>query len=172
MKVYNFSSRSRRREALSQSRVCAGRLGPLNADGLATMIPFEEIFSVESLEEAIQIIEAKGGPAPGLDGIRVSDLSKRDQWAICRQLSGILRAGAFVPSLPRLVGIAHRHVFDVLIARADAREASRGHFAAGGGGPLHSPRNDIDDVLGKDDTQQRELIHRTTEGCRKRRGTC
>jgi hypothetical protein len=57
------------------------------------------------LKAAWDRLERRGGPAPGEDGIRYSDLTGPDRWAACRVLRDAVRDHAYAPGPERVVQV-------------------------------------------------------------------
>jgi RNA-directed DNA polymerase len=90
---------------------------------------FDQLTAVENLVRIFEVIRREKGQAPGIDGIRYDDLSRREVYEIARQVSRALRQGRYRPHPARLRRIPKsdrrsyrtlrlRVIFDRVIATA------------------------------------------------------
>lgn len=75
------------------------------ADNGSSLLPFDEAFSPESLLRTLRYLARKGGQAPGPDGLRYRDLSRRDEPRLARVLSTSVLTGMYRPQRTRSVPI-------------------------------------------------------------------
>jgi hypothetical protein len=71
----------------------------LGIAGLKEVAPslFRRMSDERNLRLAWDHLAERGGPAPGPDGLRYSDLDERDVWKMCRWLRDMIREGEYEP---------------------------------------------------------------------------
>lgn len=75
----------------------------LTSGGPSIIPRLEQIVNVDNLLLAWEKLRAEGGPAPGVDGIRPGDLSRREAAQILREVSELILDGDYIPQPTRAV---------------------------------------------------------------------